>query len=97
MLNNSEWRRLVQIEAELREDDPEFVQRFVHTERWSIHRLRRGMTMRTWWMIAAVASFASWALDSAVLVVIALTAISVAVCLWSIQADLCGGPSERER
>jgi hypothetical protein len=97
MFSNSERRRLAQIEAELREDDPEFVQRFVYTERRSSRRLRRGMTARTWWVIAAAASFASWALDSAVLVVIALTAISVAMCMWSFQADLRDGPAGRER
>jgi hypothetical protein len=97
MSSNSERLRLAQIEAELREDDPEFVQRFVHTERGVSRRPRPGMTARTWWVIAAAAVLGSWALDSAVLVVIALTAISVALCMWSLQADLRDGPPDGER
>ena len=93
MSSGSERLRLAQIEAELREDDPEFVRRFVSTEHRVSGRPGRGMTARTWWVIAAAASFGSWALDSAVLVVIALTAISVALCMWSLRADLRDGPT----
>jgi hypothetical protein len=97
MLSNWDRRRLAEIEALLREDDPGFVQRFVYTERRSVRRLRPVKAPATWWVIAAVASFASWAVDNAVLVVIALTATSVALCMWSFQADLRAGLTERER
>jgi hypothetical protein len=95
MLSDAEQRRLAEIETGLQRDDPAFVERFAG--RGARTGLRRGMTPRVWLLAAVVASGVAWLLESAVVALIALSAFSVGMSLWSLPAGYDDGRPPRGR
>lgn len=89
MLSEAEQRTLTEIETGLRHDDPALVRRF--DDGWRSRRSTRHVgIVRGWLLIGAVALGFAWLLGSALLVVVALSAMSVGMTWWAVPVDTDG-------
>jgi hypothetical protein len=90
MLNDAEQRTLTEIETGLRQDDSAFVQRFADIGWRSRRPTRSGEIVRTWLIIGVLALGFGWLLKNALLVIVGLSALSVAITWWAVPVDIDG-------
>ena len=90
MLSDAEQRTLIEIETGLESEDPAFVLQFGDTGRRSRQPARRGAIVRGWMTVAAFALAFAWLLESALLVVVGLSAISVGATWWAVRVEIDG-------
>jgi Protein of unknown function (DUF3040) len=93
MLSDADQRRLSEIETGLRRDDPAFVRRFTEAGRPAA---RGGATGRTWVLIGVLVLCFAWLWQSALMVVIGLSAVSAGVCLWAVPVEVVDGLVRRD-
>ncbi|HET6531438.1 MAG TPA: DUF3040 domain-containing protein [Actinoplanes sp.] len=87
MVTTAERRILAEIEAGLRHDDPGFVHEFTDFARRSRRSTRQREIVRAWLVTGAAVLAFAWVLQSALAIVIGLSAVSVALTWWLVPAD----------
>ena len=85
MLSDAEQRRLSEIEAELRADDPVFVDGFENREHGGPRSVWRQLAILVGGVLAVLVCGVGLAFGSVGAVVVALTALGAAVGLWVVQ------------
>lgn len=87
MLNDAEQRTLARIETGLQQDDPAFVARFDRACTAARRPRLLGMTAGLWLLAFVVGALLAWLYESAALSVVAMSALGIAVSLWSLSAE----------
>ena len=85
MLSDAEQRRLSEIEAQLRSDDPAFVEGFEKGERGGPRSVWRQLATLVGGGLAVLFCGMGLAFGSVGAVVVALTALGAAIGLWVVQ------------
>jgi hypothetical protein len=87
MMTTAERRILAEIEAGLWHDDPGFVQEFTDFARRNRRSTRQREIGLAWLVIGAAVLAFAWVLQSALAIVIGLSALSIALTWWLVPAD----------